>query len=174
MSSEMQLAEENGLGEKLDKLLTLIPPDGASKGNIALLKESGLSEDEYWLLRNKLIEQGKIGKGRGKGGSVYRLTIDKSVEKQSKKRQRKSPESDLYSDFEKWLNDFWTKDANLTWFKVERTAHQGSSKKVRGKWTRPDFAVVAVNTYRYFPGKFLEVVSFEVKPNLQEALAGVF
>ena len=153
---------------------SIIPSDGTPKGNIALLRESGLSEDEYWLLRNKLIEQGKIGKGRGKGGSVYRLVVEESAEKQVKKRsKRKSVESDLYSDFEKWLIDFWTKDVNLTWFKVEKTAHQGK-KKTGGKWTRPDFAIVAVNTYRYFPCKFLEVISFEVKPGVEDALAGVF
>jgi hypothetical protein len=175
MQSEALLLDEaNGLDEKLEKLFSLIPSDGTSKGNIALLQESNLSEDEYWHLRNKLIEQGKIGKGRGKGGSVYRLIAEESTEKQVKKRgQRKSVESDLYADFEKWLSDFWAKDVNLTWFKIEKTAHQGR-KQTGGKWTRPDFAIVAVNTYRYFPGRFLEVISFEVKPNVEDALAGVF
>jgi len=163
-----------GSDAKLAKLLALIPADGTPKGNIRLLQESGLPEDEYWSLRNKLIEQGKVGKGRGMGGSVYRLIAEESTEKQIKKRgRRKSVESDLYGDFEKWLGDFWAKDVNLTWFRIEKTAHQGR-KPTGGKWTRPDFAIVAVNTYRYFPGKFLEVISFEVKPTLEDALAGVF
>jgi len=166
------LDEANGSDKKLEELLALIPPDGTPKGNIALLRESKLSEDEYWLLRNKLIEQGKIGKGKGKGGSVYRVAVDESAERQVRKRKRKILENDLYSDFEKWLSDFWAKDANLTWFKIEKTANQG--RKNRGKWTRPDFAIVAVNTYRYLPEKFLEVISFEVKPSLEDALAGVF
>jgi hypothetical protein len=174
MSAKDQSDEANGLEQKLEKLLVLVPADGAPKGNIRLLQESGLSEDEYWLLRNKLIEQGKIGKGRGKGGSVYRLVAEESSEKQIKKRgKRKSVENDLYAGFETWLNDFWAKDVNLSWFRIEKTAHQGR-KQTGGKWTRPDFAIVAVNTYRYFPGKFLEVISFEVKPNLEDALAGVF
>lgn len=167
------MVEANELRNKLDKLFAEIPQDGKPIGNVTLLKKSGLNEEEYWLVRNKLLEQGKIGKGKGKGGSVYRLK--ESVDTRSKKRgpKKRIGENKLYTDFEKWLNDFWAKEANLTWFLVEKTAHQGS-KPTGGKWTRPDFAIVAVNTYRYFPGKFLEVISFEVKPSLQDALAGVF
>jgi adenine-specific DNA-methyltransferase len=69
--------------EKLARLLALVPPDGTPKGNIRLIQESGLSEDDYWPLRNKLIEQGKIGKGKGKGGSVYRLVAEDSSETSS-------------------------------------------------------------------------------------------
>jgi len=173
MSSEVLPEQTNGFEEKLSKLLALIPSDGTPKGNIRLLQESGLAEDEYWLLRNKLIEQGKIGKARGKGGSVYLLGAEESPEKVQKRKRRKSVENDLYADFEKWLSEFWAKDVNLTWFRIEKTAHQGS-RQTGGKWTRPDFAIVAVNTYRYFPGKFLELISFEVKPSLRDALAGVF
>jgi hypothetical protein len=61
----------------------------------------------------------------------------------------------------------------LNWSLVEKTAHQGR-KRTGGKWTRPDFAIVAVNTYKFLPGKFLEIISFELKPGLQDALAGVF
>lgn len=165
--------EDSGqLKGKLDKLFKEIPTDKPI-GNVSLLKKSGLSEDEYWLLRNKLLEQGRIGKGRGKGGSVYRLNGSGQAKPTKSGRKRRGVEGELYSDFEKWLREFWAKEANLTMSWVEKTAHQGR-KPTGGKWTRPDFAIVAVNTYRYFPGKFLEVISFEVKPDLQEALAGVF
>jgi hypothetical protein len=30
-----------------------------------------------------------------------------------------------------------------------------------GRWTRPDLVSVAVRTYRYLPGKHMEVVTFE-------------
>jgi hypothetical protein len=166
------LEESDELKNKLDKLFAHIPRD-KNIGNVTLLKLSGLNEDEYWRLRNKLLEQGKIGKGRGKGGSVYRLK--ESDETLLKEPSSKKPgnETKLYDDFEKWLNNFWARETNLTQFLVEKTAYQGS-KATGGKWTRPDFAVVAVNTYTYIPGKFLEVISFELKPSLQDALAGVF
>jgi hypothetical protein len=41
-----------------------------------------------------------------------------------------------------------------------------------GTWSRPDITSVEVRTFSYVPGKFLEVVTFEVKPhnaiNIQE------
>jgi hypothetical protein len=46
---------------------------------------------------------------------------------------------------------------------VEITAAQGR-KATGGRWTRPDLVSVAVRTYRYLPGKYMEVVTFEVKP----------
>jgi hypothetical protein len=156
-----------------EKLLGSIPGDGKPIGNISLQKKSGFREDEYWSLRNQLIEQGKIGKARGKGGSVYRLLAKVSATAKKRTSSRKGVEADLYPSFEKWLANFWAKDANLTTFFAERTANQGK-KSTGGKWTRPDFAVVAINTYRYLPGKFLEVISFELKPNLQDAFTGVF
>lgn len=175
LRGEVVMADSNAQDErdKLERLFELIPSDGSPVGNITLLQKSELSEDEYWRIRNKLIEQGRIGKGKGKGGSVYRLEIEKATERPQGKRRRKRLENDIYGDFESWLSTFWVKDNNLTWHLVEKTAHQGG-KYTGGKWTRPDFAIVAVNTYRYFPGKFLELVSFEVKPSLEEALAGVF
>jgi hypothetical protein len=169
----LPVAGPDDLKTKLDKLFAEIPEDGTPIGNVTLLKKSGLKEDEYWQVRNQLLDLGKIGKGKGKGGSVYRLTEAVEPVPQKRGTKKKGIESQLYANFEKWLKDFWVKEANLTWFSVEKTAHQGS-KATGGKWTRPDFAIVAVNTYRYFPGKFLEVISFEVKPALQDGLAGVF
>lgn len=165
--------EPDDLEEKLNKLFDEIPANGKPIGNVSLLKKSGLKEDEYWRVRNKLLEQGKIGKGRGKGGSVYRLkeAVSSPAEKASPKK--KKGESQLYVNFENWLREFWVKEENLNWSTVEKTAYQGS-KATGGKWTRPDFAIVAVNTYRYVPGKFLEIISFEVKPGLDDGLAGVF
>jgi len=43
-----------------------------------------------------------------------------------------------------------------------------------GKWTRPDLTLLAVRSYSFIPGKRLEVITFEVKPNLEQALEGVF
>jgi hypothetical protein len=45
---------------------------------------------------------------------------------------------------------------------VIRTAYLGSAE-TGGKWSRPDFLIVAVMEYPFVPGKHLEVLSFEVK-----------
>ena len=45
---------------------------------IALLREHlpGLSENDYFGARDTLIKEGMLGRGRGRGGSVYRADID--------------------------------------------------------------------------------------------------
>ncbi|TDB01987.1 site-specific DNA-methyltransferase [Halomonas marinisediminis] len=60
-------------------ILTLVPDDGNTIGNARLLKQ--LSEEatevdklDYERVRDGLIKEGVLGKGRGRGGSVYRLT----------------------------------------------------------------------------------------------------
>ncbi|MDC8802762.1 site-specific DNA-methyltransferase [Halomonas pacifica] len=57
-------------------ILTLVPDDGNTIGNARLLKQ--LSEEagevdklDYEQVRDGLIEEGVLGKGRGRGGSVY-------------------------------------------------------------------------------------------------------
>ena len=46
---------------------------------------------------------------------------------------------------------------------IEVTAAQGR-RRTGGRWTRPDLVSAAAWTYRYLPGKYMEVVTFEVKP----------
>ncbi|PAU73924.1 site-specific DNA-methyltransferase [Halomonas salipaludis] len=57
-------------------ILTLVPDDGNTIGNARLLKQ--LSEEageidklDYEQVRDGLVEEGVLGKGRGRGGSVY-------------------------------------------------------------------------------------------------------
>lgn len=45
----------------------------------------------------------------------------------------------------------------------EITAKQGS-RQTGGKWTRPDVIAVGYKTFPYLPGRYLEVVTFEIKP----------
>ncbi|WP_280549979.1 site-specific DNA-methyltransferase [Halomonas sp. 11-S5] len=59
-------------------ILTLVPDDGSTIGNARLLKRLGEEAGEvdkldYEQVRDGLIEEGVLGKGRGRGGSVYRL-----------------------------------------------------------------------------------------------------
>jgi adenine-specific DNA-methyltransferase len=69
--------------KKLNGLFAHIPLNGKPIGNISLLKRSGLTDDDYWRLRNKLLDEGRIGKGKGKGGSVYRLVESTSALKKT-------------------------------------------------------------------------------------------
>ncbi|HVN86350.1 MAG TPA: hypothetical protein VMW17_16065 [Candidatus Binatia bacterium] len=118
-------------------LFASLPKEGTSVGNTTLLQklreaakqklDIDLSDDMYWEIRNALVAAGKIAKGRGLGGSAYRV----------------------------------------------QSANQGR-KKPGGKWTRPDFALAAVKSFPYIPGKVLELITFEVKPADDYRIEGVF
>ena len=155
-------------------LLKLIPDDGGSVGNMYLLKQvkkQGFSEEDYWEIRNALIEEGRIAKGRGYGGSVSRVVEIKVSTAATVKKYRK--EKDLYEPCREVITNYWVKDNNLDPHKtlVEITAYQGHK---HGKWTRPDITVVTVRSYPFVPSKILEVISFEIKPANNTDVKGVF
>ncbi|HEV1284106.1 MAG TPA: hypothetical protein VNU44_02315 [Bryobacteraceae bacterium] len=66
--------------EYKQRLYELTPPDGKSIGNGALrdllkaaFQHDQFTQDDYFDLRNSLRAEGKLERGRGKGGSVHRL-----------------------------------------------------------------------------------------------------
>ena len=52
--------------------LSLIRKQSNSIGNGALRTELGWNEDRYWKVQTSLVEEGRIVRGRGRGGSVRR------------------------------------------------------------------------------------------------------
>lgn len=65
-----------------DWILDLVPGDGTAVGNKTLkqrleekaeLHDFGIADDDYWSVREELIAQGRLQKGSGRGGSVYRV-----------------------------------------------------------------------------------------------------
>ncbi len=61
-------------------ILSLIPEDGSSIGNgamLARLREDvpDLSEDGYAAARDALVDDGLLARGRGRGGSLYRADV---------------------------------------------------------------------------------------------------
>jgi adenine-specific DNA-methyltransferase len=64
-----------------DLILFHVPEDGSSIGNmalLALLRElvPGLSDEEYSAAKDELVDEGVLGKGRGRGGSVFLAGIE--------------------------------------------------------------------------------------------------
>ena len=55
-----------------DLLLNLIPDSGEPVGNLSVLKKLGWEEEKYWRVRDRLLENGTLLRGRGKGGSIRR------------------------------------------------------------------------------------------------------
>ena len=63
-------------------ILSLTPEDGSSIGNGAMMellkqKMPGITLDDYIVARDELIDEGLIGRGRGRGGSIFKV-LDES------------------------------------------------------------------------------------------------
>jgi len=162
-------------------LLSLVPKDGTSVGNVTLLQDfldrskkklnENFAEEVYWQVRNDLIEKGALERGRGKGGSV-RLIADTSATKRVRLRGYRK-ESDLYDPFHKTIQTDWVQEYDIREFVSEISAHKGRTD-TGGKWTRPDVTLVSVGNFQFIPGKSIEVISFEIKPVDAYGVEGVY
>ena len=77
----LQVLEFARMSDSLtDLILSLMPEDGSSIGNgamMALLREHVpvLSDEDYAAARDELVDEGVLGRGRGRGGSIYRADV---------------------------------------------------------------------------------------------------
>lgn len=152
------------------ELLALIPVDGPV-GNVTLVKrlaEVGWSAEQYWAIRNRLIDRAVLTPGRGKGGSVRRLSESapeaaRDTASQLSPTTEDLPERALYEPMKQVIDTAWAQDNRLDQHVVEVTAHQGA-RLTGGRWTRPDITLASMRTFAYVPGKHFDVVTFEIKP----------
>lgn len=148
-------------------LLRFIPED-ESVGNITLiekLRQRGWDKDKYWRLRNELIEEGVLERGKGKGGSVRRVVAEVPGTALGDNRSREEQsEHKLYPALLKTLQTEWVQEMGIKPHEIhfEITAKKGK-KKTGGKWSRPDITAISVRSFAYVPNKFLDVWTFEVK-----------
>ena len=179
--------EQAKTGEKQRSQLAKIlfdatPKDGKTISNGAALQKVqkaakarlklDVSKETYFEIRNELIGDGRLGKGLGYGGSVYRIEAEASVGKTGKQKN-KVRERDLYEPVRQYIEQTWVDDEDIKRFVVDKTADLGR-KKTYGVWTRPDLSLVAIHTFTYIPGKTIELVTFEVKPADDFRIEGVF
>lgn len=172
------LLDDNPSNDVKVMILGMVPSNGSSVGNMALIKKLArkkIPPDSYWASRNELIQEGKLIKGRGQGGSVSLPEKPQAKRTDPDFRKKYKKERDLYLPFDRTVRDYWIKDNNIEAKRciVQITADQGG-KKTGGKWTRPDISIVAVNTFRFVPGKSLDVITFEIKPANDLDIIGVF
>jgi hypothetical protein len=153
------------------RLLAIVPPDGSAIGNIALMRSLKWGEHRYWYARDSLLEEGAIARAKGRGGAIRRVLFEAGTAPETaseatlvgEKTLAYVHEAELYPPIQHTLETSWAKERQIEPLAVEITASQGS-KATGGRWTRPDLVSAAVRTYRYLPGKYMEVVTFEVKP----------
>jgi hypothetical protein len=171
--------------QKQQELLNAVP-DAKSIGNKTLKEVLGRawSDDLYWEIRNRLIERGILELGRGKGGSVKRVIYQQTETDNISNSNAQSPSSsDTFKSYEKELSLYepiamvlrnkWLKEQGFDSHLVEITA-KGGSKQTGGKWTRPDITAIGYKTFPYVPGRFLEVITFEIKPTSTTDVSAVY
>lgn len=174
-------------------LFELTPADGRNIGNASLREalqskyhNDEFADEDYWDLRNSLITEGKLEKGRGKGGSVRRILVTEAatipavaveaacmLQSAIEPGGAIAPEAALYEPFQKVIQTGYVPDNDLKPWVCEITAFQGR-RNTGGLWTRPDVTLIAIQTFVYVPDKLFEVITFEVKPNIDTAMEGVF
>lgn len=157
---------------------------GGSAGNVRLRERLGWGEDRYWRTHGSLLDEGTILRGRGKGGSVTLvdgmitgedagLPSEISLEAISPEAGVVVRELDLYAPAKRAIEDGWIRERGFDEALVEITGLAGR-RHTGGTWTRPDLAVLATKAYPYLPGRFFEVITFEVKKSDAIDVTGVF
>jgi hypothetical protein len=164
------------LSEDEKRLFELIPLNGDPIGNKAVRTKLAWDDEKYWKIRNDLVVKGIISTGMGRGGSVYRL-IDVSLPPAEltpilEGEGDYALEKSLYDPVSDSLNK-WAKELQFSDYFIENISSQGS-RRTGGVWTRPDLVLVNVSTYQFVPNKFLEVITFEIKPSGQWSIESVF
>lgn len=171
IDDEDKLDDLNLFMKTLEKL-----PNGSS-GNKALRDALGWNEDHdrYWSAHGRAVDQGLIITGKGKGGSVKLSTpqIDGASAEKAEPKRLRIKESDLYDPAKTVLIQSWSKLENFDDYEVEITAKKGSAP-TGGKWTRPDLSVLGIKSFPFLPRKFFEIVTFEVKPEDQVSVEGIY
>ena len=164
------------------QLLSKVDEKGGISGNVSLERELGWDDDTYWSVRNRLVDAGQLQLGKGKGGSVRRVSHQPTTTAlpptppssgtaetpasgvpPGQPSHAQMTEDQLYEPMAKVLRERWVKDNRFRESLVEITAKQGP-RQTGGKWSRPDITVVGMTTYVYVPGRHFDVASFEVKP----------
>ena len=164
--------------KRKNDFITALEEAGGTSGNGSLRQWLEWDENLYWTVQGRLIEEGYIIAGRGKGGSV-RLTEGQAiasdvVNEYLDVNESKSPvirEKDLYPELKKsnetkWINRFALDDV------IVDETHSRGSKDTGGTFTRPDITAAGIRRYVYLP-KRLEIVTFEVKTSDTVTIMGV-
>jgi len=174
--------------QQLEKqLLYVLRASDKKKGNVTLKQELGWPEDDYWAIRNRLIDAGLLVKGKGKGGSVTLIeepvATEQTPEAPATAGQTPAPqapaaagrieEDALYAPMAEVLKTYWVRDNRFREWVVEVTAKQGR-RDTGGRWSRPDITIVSSTTLMFFPDKIFDVSTFEVKPAYGFDLTSVY
>jgi hypothetical protein len=167
---------ERVTGNRLKEFIDALAAAGGACGNGRLRTALSWDEEFYWRVQGKLVEEGRIAPGRGRGGSV-RISESDAISAAIKHdavdlvTTERLAERDLYAPIRATIDATWIKRFGFDGVKVEETHSQGS-KKTGGTFTRPDITVIGLRQYVFLP-KRLEAITFEIKPADSVGIMGV-
>ena len=162
-------------------LLAVLGRKGGQLSNRRLREALGWPEEQYWSVRDRLVEDGRVGLGRGRGGTVrLQAPVEEAAIVPSEdaplielEREVIDREAALYEPMRSVIRGDWAKDERFDCLAVEITAQQGR-RQTGGRYSRPDITAVEVRVPRYLTSKSLEVVTFEVKPSFAVDVTSVY
>lgn len=160
--------------ELAERIRSSLPKDGATVGNLALIRRLSVPPDQYFSARAELVAEDAIILGRGRGGTVRLKKPAEAAEQ--KPAGGVKDEADLYPPLKRWFDDFWGPDyPPPDYYSCKITGPPKGHKRKSGKWSRPDLSIVTVATSEFFiPPKTLEVTTVEVKRFPDISVVAVF
>lgn len=172
------------LDQDTETFLTYLREVGGSSGNYNLKAKFGWSDDRYWRTHALVADEGLVVRGKGRGGSVVLVEPTESIEELSDAtaavaatgRQLAAVyarETELYAPSRQVIEESWSRERAYDDFVVEVTAQPGRVQ-TGGAWTRPDVSLLGTKSYPYLPGRFFEIVTFELKTADALDVRGVF
>jgi hypothetical protein len=169
-----------------DALVAKVKELGGSAGNTRLIRELGWADDEYWPIRDRVVDLGILRRYRARGGAVAIVQQPPVAAAQPQPAQpagqvqpdatvqpTQSFERDLYEPVAAVLRGPWARDSRFRHQVVEITASQGR-RNTGGTWTRPDLVVAALRVFPFLPGKYFDLITFEIKPRWALDVTGVY
>ena len=167
---DMQLGRKDE--EAVRAFYRQIPAEGGRDntiGPVVLRERLQVSETEFERCKKSLLKHELIGTVQG--GGIYR---------KDRGYGRKPNELQYYKPIMRELKLYWTEQPGREYHLRQRflrvlDTSQGGRRQ-DGQWARPDLTLIGGKVLPYLPGKFLDVITFEVKPGmpldgLYEALA---
>jgi hypothetical protein len=149
-----------------DTLVAKVQELGGKAGNTRLIRELGWSEDEYWPIRDRVVDLGSLRRYRARGGAVAIVQPPQDESQATQDVQQaeefqtgeavqsvQPAERDLYEPVATVLRGAWARDSRFRHQVVEITASQGR-RNTGGTWTRPDVVVAALRVFPVLPGKY--------------------
>jgi hypothetical protein len=169
----LQGKSEEEIRKLQDQLIAKLRELNGYSGNISLQRALGWNDDLYWPVRDRLVDLGTLKRQRARGGAVGLVQVQTAQQSANASLPEAQRERELYAPVASVLRGDWGRDNRLRQQLVEITAAQGR-RNTGGTWTRPDIVVAAIRLFQFLPGKFFDLISFEVKPSWSINVTAVY